>query len=239
MVLVPTRELARATEQLFKSLASFINPPLRSHLLIGGRTLTDEITTLRQGQHLIVGTPGRLSAILSMGYLDATRLKMWILDEMDDMLSKGSEEFLHDIFMHVPLEAQIAFFSATLPSDCLSLVRKFMTDPIKIDVPYDTDEKNPTMEGVIQFHVDCEKEEWKYDTLCDLLEAVGGKTQTIIYCNTQRKAEWLSDRMIEAGYKVCVLPPHHALLSSTPYNFSFLFSSVIFSFLFVLSFSCL
>lgn len=88
-------------------------------------------------------------------------------------------------------------FSATLPQDVLEMTSKFMTDPIKILVKRD----ELTLDGIKQFFVSVEKEEWKFDTLCDLYDTLT-ITQAVIFCNTRKKVDWLSEKMREANFTV-------------------------------------
>ena len=97
---------------------------------------------------------------------------------------------IYDIFQLLPSELQVGVFSATMPPECLEITRKFMTKPVRILVKRD----ELTLEGIKQFYVNVEKEEWKFDTVCDLYETLA-ITQSVIFCNTRRKVDWLTDRM--------------------------------------------
>jgi ATP-dependent RNA helicase len=92
---------------------------------------------------------------------------------------------------------QVVILSATLPFDVLEITSKFMTDPIRILVKRD----ELTLEGIKQFFVAVEKEEWKFDTLCDLYDTLT-ITQAVIFCNTKRKVDWLTEKMREANFTV-------------------------------------
>merc|ERR1712178_304931 len=92
---------------------------------------------------------------------------------------------------------QVGLFSATMPEEVLEMTGKFLRDPVRILVKND----ELTLEGIKQFFVAVEREEWKLDTLCDLYETLT-ITQAIIYCNTRRKVDWLTDRMSEKDFTV-------------------------------------
>merc|ERR1712032_1372664 len=77
------------------------------------------------------------------------------------------------------------------------VTKRFMRDPVKILVKRD----ELTLEGIKQFYIGVEREEWKLDTLCDLYETLT-ITQAIIYCNTRRKVEWLTDKMTSREFTV-------------------------------------
>jgi translation initiation factor 4A len=85
---------------------------------------------------------------------------------------------------------QVGVFSATMPPEALEITRKFMNKPVRILVKRD----ELTLEGIKQFHVNVEREEWKLDTLCDLYETLA-ITQSVIFANTRRKVDWLTDKM--------------------------------------------
>ncbi|KAM0892032.1 hypothetical protein ACQ4PT_026012 [Festuca glaucescens] len=105
-----------------------------------------------------------------------------LLDEADEMLNKGFKEQIYDIYRYLPPELQVVLVSATLPNDILEITSKFMTDPVRILVKRD----ELTSEGIKQFFVAVEKEEWKFETLCDLYDTLT-ITQAVIFCNTKRK----------------------------------------------------
>merc|ERR1712100_509840 len=112
-------------------------------------------------------------------------VKMFVLDEADEMLSRGFKDQIYDIFKFLPEKVQVALFSATMPSEVLEVTSKFMRDPVRILVKRD----ELTLDGIKQFYIAIEREEWKLDTLCDLYETLT-ITQAIIYCNTRRKVDW-------------------------------------------------
>merc|ERR1712019_137025 len=107
---------------------------------------------------------------------------------------------IYDIFRFLPDKVQCCLFSATVPSDVLEVTSHFMRDPIKILVKRD----ELTLEGIKQFYIGVEREEWKLDTLCDLYETLT-ITQAIIYCNTRRKVEWLENKMHSRDFTVSAM----------------------------------
>jgi len=128
-------------------------------------------------------------------YTDA--VKAFVLDEADVMLDHGFKDQVYDIFRFMPPTCQVGLFSATLSQEVLEVTTKFMRDPVKILVKQDA----LTLDGIKQFYVNVEREEWKLDTLCDLYETLT-ITQAIIYCNTRRKVDWLTDRMTQKDFTV-------------------------------------
>jgi len=122
---------------------------------------------------------------------------MVILDEADEMLSRGFKEQIYDIYRYLPPNVQVVLISATMPREILDMTTKFMTDPVKILVKRD----ELTLEGIKQFFVATDKEEWKFDTLCDLYETLT-ITQAVIFCNTRQKVDWLTDKMRASNFTV-------------------------------------
>ncbi|KAH9313078.1 hypothetical protein KI387_028113, partial [Taxus chinensis] len=103
-------------------------------------------------------------------------------DESDEMLSRGFKDQIYDVYRYLPPELQVVLIFATLPHEILEMTNKFMTDPVRILVKRD----ELTLEGIKQFFVAVEREEWKFDTLCDLYDTLT-ITQAVIFCNTKRK----------------------------------------------------
>jgi translation initiation factor 4A len=120
-----------------------------------------------------------------------------VLDEADEMLSRGFKEQIYDVFKFMPESVQCTIFSATMPLEVLEVTTKFMRDPIRILVKRD----ELTLEGIKQFYITIEKEEWKLETLCDLYATLT-ITQAIIYCNTRRKVDWLTEQMQSRDFTV-------------------------------------
>lgn len=98
------------------------------------------------------------------------------------MLTKGFKQQVYDIYRYLPHKIQVVIVSATLPQEILEMTDAFMNDPIKILVKRD----ELTLEGIKQFFILVEKEEWKFDTLCDLYDTLV-ITQAVIFCNSRKK----------------------------------------------------
>merc|ERR1711880_935 len=124
-------------------------------------------------------------------------LKMFVLDEADEMLSRGFKDQIYDIFCLLPSKVQVVLLSATMPREVLEVTGKFMRDPIRILVKRD----ELTLEGIKQFYIAVEREEWKLETLCDLYETLT-IAQAVIFCNTRRKVEWLTEKMTQRDFTV-------------------------------------
>lgn len=180
LVLAPTRELAQQIMKVLISLGDFME--LDVHACVGGTAVRDDISKLRSGVHVVVGTPGRVYDMINRRALKLSYVKLFVLDEADEMLSRGFKEQIYDVFKFLPEKVQCALFSATMPLEVLEVTNKFMREPVRILVKRD----ELTLEGIKQFYIAVEREDWKLDTLCDLYETLT-ITQAIIYCNTRRK----------------------------------------------------
>ncbi|KAG8697871.1 RNA helicase, partial [Ceratobasidium sp. 423] len=195
LVLSPTRELATQIQSVILALGDYMN--VQCHACIGGTSIGEDIRKLDHGQHIVSGTPGRVFDMIRRRNLRTRNIKMLILDEADELLNKGFKDQIYDVYRYLPPSTQVAVFSATLPYDVLEMTTKFMTDPIRILTKRD----ELTLEGIKQFFTAVEKEDWKFDTLCDLYDTLT-ITQAVIFCNTRRKVEWLTEKMCAANFTV-------------------------------------
>lgn len=157
LVLAPTRELALQIQkvhphppthspprQVIVALGDFLK--IDCHASIGGISVRDDARRLESGVHVVVGTPGRVFDMISNRRAFRTSsLKMFVLDEADEMLSRGFKDQIYDIFRLLPSTTQVVLLSATMPTDVLEVSKKFMRDPIRILVKKD----ELTLEGML------------------------------------------------------------------------------------------
>mmetsp|Transcript_21936 Transcript_21936/g.30106 ORF Transcript_21936/g.30106 Transcript_21936/m.30106 type:complete len:404 (-) Transcript_21936:591-1802(-) len=195
LVLSPTRELAEQSQKVVLSLGDYMN--VQCHACIGGKSIAEDIRRLDYGVQVVSGTPGRVFDMIRRRNLRTTKLKMLVIDEADEMLNRGFKEQVYDIYRYLPPSTQVVLVSATLPQEVLDMTKKFMNEPVKVLVKRD----ELTLEGIKQFFVAVEREEWKFDTLCDLYDTLT-ITQAVIFCNTKRKVDWLTGKMREANFTV-------------------------------------
>jgi len=195
LILGPTRELVQQMQKVILALGDYLN--IQCHCCIGGTNIGDDIRKLDYGQHIVCGTPGRVYDMIRRRNLRTRSIKTLILDEADEMLNKGFHEQIYDVYRYLPPSTQVVLVSATLPHDILEMTHKFMTDPVRILVKRD----ELTLEGIKQFFVAVEREEWKFDTLCDLYDTLT-ITQAVIFCNTRKKVDWLAERMRDNNFTV-------------------------------------
>lgn len=195
LILSPTRELAEQSEKVCTSIGDYLD--IRAHSCIGGKKLKDDIKALNSGVSIISGTPGRVLQMIEQGYLSTKKIKLLIIDEADEMFDYGFKTQVYDIYKYLPPRIQTVLVSATLPDDILVMAQKFMRNPLQILVP----KEEVSLDKIRQYHVQVEEEKWKFETLCDLYDTLT-VTQSIIFCNTKNKVEWLSKKMMENHFTV-------------------------------------
>jgi ATP-dependent RNA helicase len=198
LTLSPIRELAEQTSRVITAIGDFMN--VKSIACIGGKSIGDDVKKLDHGVHVISGTPGRVCDMLKRNHFSAKSIKMLVIDEADEMLNKGFKEQLEDIYRYLPPGTQVVLISATLPREVLELTQRFMNDPVTVLVKRD----ELSLEGIRQFRVDVEKEEWKFDTICDLYGSLT-ISQAVIFVNTRKKVDWLAAKLREAKFTVCAM----------------------------------
>jgi translation initiation factor 4A len=161
LVLAPTRELAQRIQKVVVALGDYIK--FEYHAAIGGTSVRENMRNMGTA-HVIVGTSGRVFDMIKRNALKTEAIKMSVLDEADEMLSRGFREQIYDIFQQLPTTTQVVLLSATMPTAVLEVTKRFMRNSIRILVKKD----ELTLEGIKQFFVSVDKEDWKLDTLCDL-----------------------------------------------------------------------
>merc|ERR1712064_185407 len=198
LILAPTRELAQQIQKVVMSLGDYMGA--QCHACIGGTSVRGDMSKLDAGQHIVVGTPGRVFDMISRKVLRVNDIKQFVLDEADEMLSRGFKDQIYDVFRNLNQEIQVILLSATMPAEVLEVTTRFMREPVRILVK----KEELTLEGIRQFYISVEREEWKLDTLCDLYETLT-ITQAVIFCNTRRKVDWLTEKMHQRDFTVSAM----------------------------------
>uniref|UniRef100_A0A672GRS4 RNA helicase n=1 Tax=Salarias fasciatus TaxID=181472 RepID=A0A672GRS4_SALFA len=199
LVLAPTRELAQQIQKVVLALGDYMGASC--YACIGGTNIRSEVQKLQaESPHIVVGTPGRVFDMLTRKNLSSKHIRMFVLDEADEMLSRGFKDQIYEIFQKLSCNTQVVLLSATMPADVLEVTKKFMREPVRILVK----KEELTLEGIRQFYINVEKEEWKLDTLCDLYETLT-ITQAVIFINTRRKVDWLTEKMHGRDFTVSAL----------------------------------
>nr|GEV52037.1 eukaryotic initiation factor 4A-3 [Tanacetum cinerariifolium] len=198
LLMATIEEAPGSTEKQILAIGDFIS--IQAHACVGGKSVGEDIRKLENGVHVVSGTPGRVCDMIKRRTLRTRAIKLLILDESDEMLSRGFKDQIYDVYRYLPPELQVCLVSATLPNEILEMTSKFMTDPVRILVKRD----ELTLEGIKQFFVAVERENWKFDTLCDLYDTLT-ITQAVIFCNTKRKVDWLTEKMRENNFTVSAM----------------------------------
>ncbi|XP_074359826.1 eukaryotic initiation factor 4A-10-like isoform X1 [Apium graveolens] len=197
LVLAPNRELAQQINKVMRALGDYLG--VKVHACVDGISIREDQRILSSGVHVVVGTLGRVSNMLRRKTLSSDYIRMFVLDEADEMLLKEFKK-IHDILQLIPPEVQVGVFSATMPPEALEITRKFMNKPVRILVKRD----ELILESIKQFYVNVDKEEWKLETLYDLYETLA-ITQSVIFVNTRRKVDRLTDKMRSHDHTVSAI----------------------------------
>lgn len=195
LILAPTRELATQIIEVVKSLGTYLK--VSTHLCTGGTQVVDDRKKLKDGATVVVGTPGRVRDLLNRQILTPAYLKMLIIDEADEMLSRGFLEQINEIMKLIPPDCQICFFSATIPTEIIKLTESIMNNPAKILIK----KEEVTLEGIKQYFLLCSNDSIKYDNLFEIFSNID-VSQCIIYVNKKEKAEQLAAHMKEKQFIV-------------------------------------
>jgi ATP-independent RNA helicase DbpA len=198
LVLCPTRELADQVAKQIRKLARTI-PNIKVLTLCGGVPMGPQIGSLEQGAHIVVGTPGRIEDHLRRGRLKLKRVTTLVLDEADRMLEMGFQDTLEKIVEQIPNQRQTLLFSATYPNEIQSIAKRIMDKPELIKVESTHDDLS-----IQQHFYQIETKEERFDGV-RLLLLEHRPTSTLVFCNTKREAQELSDRLKQAGFSVSAL----------------------------------
>jgi len=200
LLLAPTHELVKQISTVVSSIGNAMEG-LLVKTLVGGTSVMDDSNELRNNcPHVIVGTPGRVYDMIRRKNIRMNTIKLFVLDEADEMLSKGFKEQIYEIFKNFNDEIQVAIFSATMPEDVLTLTNKFMRDPVKIILKAE----ELTLECIQQYFVALPSDNDKFEALKDLFSFLQ-ISQCIIYVNTIQRVNDLYEAMKKEGFPVCYI----------------------------------
>jgi ATP-dependent RNA helicase DeaD len=193
LILTPTRELALQVSQSIQSFKA--NPSIYVLPIYGGQSIDRQITQLRRGAQIVVGTPGRVLDLLNRGVLSLEQLFCFVLDEADEMLNMGFIPDVRQILGQVPETRQTAFFSATMPPEVYKLTKQFLKSPVTISIKQP--QAAPTRIRQIAYKVP--RLGVRAAVLQSVLELEDPET-AIIFVQTRREAADLTNRLQAAGY---------------------------------------
>ena len=196
IVITPTRELAMQVDTELRKLSKFSGHV--STAVYGGAPIERQITALRRGADIIVGTPGRLKDMIEREALDLSQIREVVFDEADRMLDMGFEEDIDFIMDRVPDVHQSLLFSATLDREVRRLAEEMLDNPAEVDISGDT----PTTGLTKQYLITCKRNE-KKDILYELLTK--GNPKTIVFFATKLMVDTVYQELKEDGMKVGTL----------------------------------
>src|SRR5580700_7192581 len=193
LILCPTRELAVQVSEEIHKLA-FFKRGLHALPIYGGQSYDRQLMGLRQGAHIVIGTPGRVMDHMRRGTLRFDSLRMVILDEVDVMLNMGFRDDIETILQATPKERQTVVFSATIPQPIQRLIEKYTRDPQQVRM----EQTAMTVPTVEQLYYEVDRR-FKIDLLTRLIDIHDLKLG-IIFCNTKRMVDDLVDHLNAQGY---------------------------------------
>ena len=198
LILAPTRELVDQITSVISNIGTFLKVKVAG--FVGGKSIKDDIIKLKSGIQVVVGTPGRIEDLITKKVLMLDDIKIFVLDEADEMLSSGFVLQVQKIFTRLDDLVQIALFSATLTKDVKKITEDLMKpDAVKIYIP--THEQ--TLDGIPQYYVKLNEKE-KFDVIMDLYDKLTLST-TIIFCNSIRTVDWLSNNLNQRDFSTSTI----------------------------------
>src|SRR3954471_19322285 len=198
LVLAPTRELAVQVAEAFERYAEDLHG-VRVLPIYGGQGYGVQLSALRRGVHVVVGTPGRIMDHLDKGTLDLGRLRYLVLDEADEMLNMGFAEDVETILAETPDDKQVALFSATMPKQIRRLSEKYLHDPVEIKV----ESKTATAANIRQRYLVVSYPQ-KVDALTRILE-VENFEGVIVFVRTKNETETLAEKLRARGFSAMAI----------------------------------
>lgn len=196
VIMAPTRELAQQIDRQLQGFAYFM--PVSGTAIYGG---TDGITyeqqrkSLKMGTDIVIATPGRLLAHLSMGYVDLSKVSFFILDEADRMLDMGFYDDIMQIWSHIPKTAQILMFSATMPPKIRMMASKILKEPAEVSLAVSKPADNVRQGAFICY------ENQKLPVLKDMFKD-NPPQRVIIFASSKLKVKKLAAELRKLKYRI-------------------------------------
>ena len=198
LVLAPTRELALQVCEAFERYAAHL-PGVHVLPVYGGQGYGVQLSALRRGVHVIVGTPGRIMDHLEKGTLDLTELRFLVLDEADEMLNMGFADDVETILADTPADKNVALFSATMPAQIRRISKKYLRDPAEVTVK----NKTTTAPNVTHRYLMVSYPQ-KVDALTRILE-VENFEGMIVFVRTKNETETLAEKLRARGFSATAI----------------------------------
>ncbi len=198
IILSPTRELCI---QITKDLQAYSKYTKGISILAvyGGTSIDTQIKALRRGVHIVVGTPGRTKDLINRGILQLENIERVVLDEADEMLTMGFKDDLDAILAKTPKEKQTLLFSATMPSEMLTITKKYMHNIVEIKVA----KVNIGAENV-EHHYYMAQARDRYEALKRIVD-INPDIYGIVFCRTRRETTTIANKLSQEGYNADAL----------------------------------
>ncbi|GAB2980767.1 DEAD/DEAH box helicase [Nocardioides montaniterrae] len=193
LVLAPTRELAIQVCEAFEKYAAH-SRGVKMLPVYGGQAYGVQLSALRRGVHVVVGTPGRIMDHLEKGTLDLSELRFLVLDEADEMLNMGFAEDVETILKDTPKDKQVALFSATMPNQIRKLSQTYLNNPTEVTI----ERKTRTADNIRQRYLISSYPQ-KVDALTRILEVENFEAM-IVFVRTKSETELLAEKLRARGY---------------------------------------
>jgi ATP-dependent RNA helicase DeaD len=194
LIMCPTRELAVQVANEIKKLIKF-KKGINCLAVYGGESIERQISALKRGVQIIIGTPGRILDHMDRRTISFENVKMIVLDEADEMLNMGFRDDIESILKDMPKEKQTIFFSATMPKPILEMTKRYQKDPVMVKVT-STELTNTSIE---QEYYDV-KNDFKVTMMTNLIEAHNLQLM-LVFCNTKRGVDEVVEELNLQGYK--------------------------------------
>ncbi len=198
LILCPTRELAMQAAEEIRKFAKF-KQGVKTCAVYGGASMEKQIHELKRGANIVIGTPGRVMDHIRRRTLKLDNLRCVILDEADEMLNMGFREDIESILSDVPNDRQTVLFSATMPPEILAITEKYQSNPVHIKIK----SAQRTVELIDQYYFEVAMGR-KTDAL-RLLLAAYSPSSAMVFCNTKKMVDELTEELINHGFKAAGL----------------------------------
>lgn len=198
LILAPTRELAIQVAEALTSYATHLGD-FSVLPIYGGQSYTPQISGLKRGAHVVVGTPGRVIDHMKRGTLDLSQVEHLVLDEADEMLKMGFQEDIEEIFAKTNPDRQVALFSATMPASIHRITGQYLNDPAEVRIQA----KTTTSANIRQRYLTV-MHSHKLDALTRILE-VEEYDGIIMFVRTKQETEELADKLKARGFSAAAI----------------------------------
>lgn len=198
LILCPTRELCMQITKDLQNYSKFL-PGMKIAPVYGGADIRRQITALKEGVHIVVGTPGRVLDLIGRKVLKVQQIKWLVLDEADEMLNMGFQEDMDTILAETPAEKRTMLFSATMPNPIRKLADKYMHQPLEITIG----KRNESTVNVSHefFMVQARDRYLALKRIADIHPGI----YSIIFCRTRQETKDVAEKLIQDGYNADAL----------------------------------